>query len=267
MGEVTAGAGFPRFWHGLDYLDGLAAEFPDVIDYYLRDGKDRLEAKIKEFFSLISPGTSTEPAGSREAILNIYRAINSLDPHFRYDFAIEERTPGQDWPPKPKSAPGLLATTWSEHGDSYITYRIFTRFVDALKYRPVPGKFTLVAERGSELQARIDDWAKFGAPLDNVPARDFSVDLPGGFGRTMETGHISLGPSGPIADSVAETTIQIVDPDGSVVETLDFTTDQVTSGLQRTAVRATGHDRVAGIVEYELRLGSEADEKHNPTEH
>lgn len=50
MGEVTAGAGFPRFWHGLDYVDGLAAEFPDVIDYYLRDGKDRLEAKIKEFF-------------------------------------------------------------------------------------------------------------------------------------------------------------------------------------------------------------------------
>lgn len=260
MDEVTAGANFPRFWHGLDYVEGLAAEFPDVVDYYLRDGKDRLEAKLKEFFSLISPNTTTEPAASREALINIHKALNSLDPHFRYDFAIDGRTPGQDWPPMPNGTPGLLAAARSTDGDSCITYKIFARFDDAVKYRPVPGKFTLVAEHGSELQARIDDWAKFGAPLDNVPARDFAVDLPGGFGSTMDTGFISLGPSGPVPDSVAETTIQIVDPDGSVVESLDFATDQVTSGLQRSAVRTTGHDRAAGIVEYELRLGSAADE-------
>jgi hypothetical protein len=117
-----------------------------------------------------------------------------------------------------------------------------------------------VAEHGSELQARIEDWAKFGAPLDNVPARDIAVGLPGGFESTMETGFISLRPSGPIADSVAETTIQIVDPDGSVVKSLDFTTDEITSGVQRSAVRTTGHDRKAGILGYELRLGSTADE-------
>lgn len=258
--EVTAGANFPRIWHGLDYVEGLAAEFPDVIDYYLRDGKDRLEAKLKEFLSLISPGATTEPAASQETLINIHKALNSLDPHFRYDFAIDGRTPGQDWPPIPNDTPGLLAAVRSTHGDSRITYKIFARFDDAVKYRPVPGKFTLVAEHGSELQARIEDWAKFGAPLDNVPARDIAVGLPGGFESTMETGFISLRPSGPIADSVAETTIQIVDPDGSVVESLDFTTDEITSGVQRSAVRTTGHDRRAGILGYELRLGSTADE-------
>jgi hypothetical protein len=203
--EVTAGADFPRFWHGLDYVEGLAAEFPDVIDYYLHDGKDRLEAKLREYLSMVSPGTTTEPAASREILTNIHKALNGLDPHFRYDFAIDGCTPRQDWPPIQTSIPGLLATVQSIEGDSRITYKIFARLSDAVKYRSVPGKFTLVAEPGSELHARIEDWARFGAPLDNVPARDISVDLPGGFENAMETGFVSLRPSGPIADSVAET--------------------------------------------------------------
>ena len=260
MDEVTAGASFPRFWHGFDYAEGLAAEFPDVIDYYLRDGKDRLEEKLKEFLSMISPGFTTEPATSQATLINIHEAINSLDPHFRYDFAADGRAPGKDWPPAQNDTPGLLAAVTSIHGDSRITYKIFARFDDAVKYRPVPGKFTLVAERGSELQARIEDWAKFGVPLDNVPARDIAVGLPGGFETTMETGFVSLHPSGTIADSVAETTIQIVEPDGSVVESLDFTTDEVTSGIQRSGARITGHDQAARIVEYELRLGSTDDD-------
>jgi hypothetical protein len=260
MDEVTAGADFPRIWHGLDFVEGLAAEFPDVIDYYLHDGADRLAAKLKEYLSIVSPGATTDPAASRETLMNIHKALNSLDPHFRYDFAIDGRTAGQDWPPTLTDILGLLATVRSTDGDSRITYKIFARFDDAVKYRPVPGKFTLIAERGSEVHARIEDWVKFGAPLYNVPARDFSVALPGGFENIMETGFISLGPSGPVGDSVAETTIQIVDPDGSVIESLDFMTDEVTSGVQRSAVRTTGHDRVAGIVEYELRLGSTADE-------
>lgn len=261
LDEVTSGADFPRFWHGLDYVEGLAAEFPDVIDYYLHDGKDRLEAKLKEYLSVVSPGATTEPAASRETLTNIHRALNGLDPHFRYDFAIDGRTPGQDWPPIPANIPGLLATVQSIESDSRITYKIFARFSDVVAYRPVPGRFTLVAEPGTELHARIEDWARFGAPLDNVPARDISVDLPGGFGNTMEAGFISVHPSGPIADSVAETTIQILNPDGSVVESLDFITDEITSGLERTAVRTTGHDQVAGIVEYELRLSTEDHEQ------
>ena len=42
-----------------------------------------------------------------------------------------------------------------------------------------------------------------------------------------------------------------------MVESLDFIADQLTSGLQRSAVRTTGHDRMAGMVEYELRLSRE----------
>ena len=139
--EVTADAGFPSIWHGLDYVEGLAAEFPDVIDYYLHDGKDRLEAKSD---TIISPGVTTEPAASRETLINIHKALNSLDPHFRYDFATDERTPGQDWPPIPTNISGLLATVQSVDSDSRITYRIFARFDDAVKYRPVPGKSTLL---------------------------------------------------------------------------------------------------------------------------
>ena len=35
--ELTTDAPFPCDWRGRDYLDGLAAQFPDVVDYYLQE--------------------------------------------------------------------------------------------------------------------------------------------------------------------------------------------------------------------------------------
>ncbi|GEM_PF-5886059 len=40
---MTAPVSFPCHWVGLNRLDLLAAQNPMVIDYYLRDGKDRLQ--------------------------------------------------------------------------------------------------------------------------------------------------------------------------------------------------------------------------------
>jgi hypothetical protein len=45
--ELTADAKCPCIWKGLDYPEGLAAKYPEVIDYYLRDGKERLEATVR----------------------------------------------------------------------------------------------------------------------------------------------------------------------------------------------------------------------------
>lgn len=39
LGSSTTGCGLTAEWRGLGFLDGLAATYPAVIDYYLRDGK------------------------------------------------------------------------------------------------------------------------------------------------------------------------------------------------------------------------------------
>jgi hypothetical protein len=41
MESFTGDAGYPCHWRGLDFVDGLAAKYQDVIEYYLGDGRDK----------------------------------------------------------------------------------------------------------------------------------------------------------------------------------------------------------------------------------
>jgi hypothetical protein len=54
--EFTADAEFPCEWRGLDYLEGLAAKYPDVVDYYLHDGKQRLDQAILALTNVLQLG-------------------------------------------------------------------------------------------------------------------------------------------------------------------------------------------------------------------
>lgn len=39
--------GLTAIWHGLTYVDQLAAKYPDVVDYYLHGGRGRIEEAYK----------------------------------------------------------------------------------------------------------------------------------------------------------------------------------------------------------------------------
>lgn len=95
-------ADFPRHVHTIDWVEGLVSKYPDVVDHYFQDGKDRLETSIKSYLSIISPETSTQPAESRERVVDLHRTLNNLDPHYRYDFSVEAINP-QHPPPASRS--------------------------------------------------------------------------------------------------------------------------------------------------------------------
>lgn len=252
--ELTSDTSFPCSWKGLDYVDGLAAKYPEVIDYYLRDGKDRLEATIKEFLTAAGlANTDISPSGSVESIQRLHARLNRFDPHYRYDFSVD--TLGPDGSPPPvHNVPGLVGSVQVRAGERCITYRIIARFNEAINERPVPGSFKLVAESGSELEKQINDWVEFGTPLRNVPVQDVNWDLPGGFGGAIGDAIASIGPSLPQPNSGAQVTLRILEPDGTVVSTLDFLTEEVSSGLRRQGLRSVGHDMTCGLVRLEMRM-------------
>ena len=51
--ELTEGAGFPCEWRALPYLEGLVSEYPEVVDYYLHDGRERLDNAIIELTNVL----------------------------------------------------------------------------------------------------------------------------------------------------------------------------------------------------------------------
>lgn len=53
LDSFTDGYDLKAEWRGLNFLDGLAGTYPAVIDYYLRDGRDRLQAALESLTAVL----------------------------------------------------------------------------------------------------------------------------------------------------------------------------------------------------------------------
>ncbi len=129
---------FPVEWRGLNFLDGLAAKYGDVVDYYLSDGRVRLESSIKDLRGLVGlpdgsdPGHLLLPADVYKPLSNLFLALNRDDPHYRYEYELTAV------PPPPVFRPGLVASASRTEGGVCITVHIIARYELATVDVPVP---------------------------------------------------------------------------------------------------------------------------------
>lgn len=251
--SLTAEATFPCDWMGLVAADSLAAKYPDVIDYYLRDGKDRLESALAELVSVMRLGSQVAaadetpllPANIEQSLADLHRALNRYDPHYRYDFAIT----GQ--PPVPTPRPGLVATVDTRVGESYIIWDILAKFNEATQERPVTGNLTFKAESESQLAQDLHDFALFGKPFE-APAGTVSgvTNMPGGFSRTLDGGSVIVGPNAD-DDRPFDLRLQLVDADDTEISAVRLKMRR-TVGPSLQGMRVYGADE-RGILSFELR--------------
>lgn len=251
--HVTSQGDFPRTWHGLAYVEGLAAKYPDVIDYYLFEGKERLQDVLERFLTLAGlQNPAQPPAASQHTLDDLYQALNEFDPHYRYHFSVGEVDVVGNCPPV-VDPPGCVCTVRKREGNRCITHHIVARCAESLKERPITGGLTLQAESGTELAQQILDWGKYGTPLQNAPAHDVRIDLPGGFAPPVGDAQISIGASPPIQGAPDRTTLRCLGPAGTVVASLDFGTDQIAAAPDRQGVWSSGHDLATSLLHYEFR--------------
>lgn len=171
--SVTKAADFDIEWRGLPYVEGLVSKYPEVIDYYLHDGKDRLEAAVSSLSSLLrfhasrdaTPG-NYQVADSMATLHTLHAEINRYDPHYRYDVSVESDTTEASQP----DIPGLVCTVQQSDGRSRVTVKVIARFSDAVHVRPIPLSVMIRAEQGSELETALEEFGAFGTPV-TVPLR------------------------------------------------------------------------------------------------
>ncbi|WP_328736114.1 hypothetical protein [Streptomyces bobili] len=194
--SVTKAADFDIEWRGLPYVEGLVSKYPEVIDYYLHDGKDRLEAAVSSLSSLLrfhasrdaTPG-NYQVADSMATLHTLHAEINRYDPHYRYDVSVESDTTEASQP----DIPGLVCTVQQSDGRSRVTVKVIARFSDAVHVRPIPLSVMIRAEQGSELETALEEFGAFGTPVTVPPENvEFSLDLPGGLGVSDTSGEFSI---------------------------------------------------------------------------
>jgi hypothetical protein len=244
---LTAGAGYPCAWHGLTHVEGLAAKYPDVIDYYLRDGRERLETLVGQLTDVIRLGYKLPsngewrplaPSEVESGLAGLYAALNASDPHYRYSFSVDA-----DFP-EVHDEPFLVAAKMKKTDIACVTIRIYARFAEAEQERPAPGSMRFsFADDSAEAEALRGHY-DFGAPA-TVKDSDgdkigWSVDLPGGLGGTFRGGTFTLGPAHTDDAQPYRFRIQILDPDGQEISVCGLQMEPVTTGISGVGVRANG---------------------------
>jgi hypothetical protein len=177
--------------HGLLLCDTLAADYPNVIDYYLRDGKERLRANLDNLTRVLSGRLDRQSGEALTAsdvyadLAAIYKALNACDPFYRYTYGVS------DEPPAPEHLPGeedLVAAHAVCHDSVWITVKVFARMLAAHTEHPITWRLQFaLPEDDDDLRREFEKFVDYGAPI-TMPAGTVSgtLNLPGGLGGDVE---------------------------------------------------------------------------------
>ena len=248
-------------WRPLPFLEGLVTEYPEVIDYYLHDGRDRMESLIADVRGLAQlPGSATgavvEPGDLTERLGTLFLALNRQDPHYRYEFEVTAA------PPILFERPYLVASVIDSGSGWYVTFHVYATYLSAPEDRPIPVNFAvsgtdLTPETAEALNAML----RYGSPvnLPGVAVRDFSIDMPGGLGVTGAAGNVWVGPARGAGDGPTQMVWAIVPPDSlQPLAQLSFEVDAPTCGaLGGMIVRGTD---TTGVVAAGITVDPPGDE-------
>jgi hypothetical protein len=168
------GHGITAGWRGLGFLEGLAGTYLALIDYYPREGKDRLQTALESITAVLRTtmrlrrprqrhrrahrtGRSRRPRRPRPRGAAL--PLNEHDPHFSYDFSV-----GSACPEVPDQ-PGLVAAVQEGDGERWVTFKVLARCAESLVERPVPLSLRITAEPGSSLCRDIEAFDRYGTPV------------------------------------------------------------------------------------------------------
>lgn len=248
LAELTDGAGIPTDWIGLSTVDGWAAKYPDAIDYYLRDSKERVLEQAKQLLSADSLGKTdlTMPADAVDGLESLHRALNSSDPHYRYDLHVEH-APGPGEFTFPPEVPGLVFSVTQAHDGVAVRMDVIARYNEAVNDRPIIINTTLRPEDPAQ-QEHLRDFIEYGKPVRGMPA-SLDADLPGGFSVSdSATGTVTILPTREQA-ATRHYEVIVTDDEGAELSRLTLAMQAPTHGIDGQRFAWEGRD-ASGVVTF-----------------
>jgi hypothetical protein len=264
--QLTAQAPFPCDWKGQLFWDSEAAKHAHVIDYYLRDGKARLERSVRDLQHLLAqPGTPLRAADIGGNLEDLRAAINRDDPHYRYEFSTSATAPTV------RREPGLVMTRAVQLGDGgWLSIDVFARYLQATEDAPIGGsmQISIPADTNqagsSNLPADLQGFLDFGRGLElpEGTIQNVVVRAPAGLAGEALTGSAVLGPAYLTDFHPQDNRFQVVDPTGTVIAETTVHLTAATAG-PRGGVELGGVD-AGGAFDVRIQLLPTQDEERRP---
>ncbi|MGD9894527.1 MAG: hypothetical protein AB7U18_24830 [Dehalococcoidia bacterium] len=217
-------APFPVQVFGLTQIEDLLLESPNIREYYLGDGMEKVREILNQMSSLTglhnltTDPTKIEPGDAATALEDLHRHINAADPHYNYDYQVTTDLPViTPWP-------GLVASVIARTSREapHVTWHVSTKYDSALEDRPIPGSYTVYPERMTPEQREAwEQWRDYGTPLtlEGDVVDKLTIGLPGGLGGDLPAGDhvVRIGPAfGEFDDEPTARSLWVIeDSDGT----------------------------------------------------
>lgn len=227
LAEKGKGRPFTVSWRGLNFMEGLVAKYPDVIDYYLKDNKERLAAEVAAFTTLLGFGqhgtVPAQPAELTSTALAMQQVVDH-DPHFSY--AISTLPAGV---PAVRNPAAVFTRTMSDARGT-VSVDVIPRFAEALTLRPISGRFTVTAKPGTVAHQEWLRFRKYGGTFTATDgAAALLLDLPGGLGIDTTGGDLTIKST---ADGLGQKRrLRLLSDDGTALATTPVTMTDGSRGL------------------------------------
>jgi hypothetical protein len=247
-------------WEGRPFCETTAGKYPYVVDHYLHGGEERLRAAVADMTAIVrrdlsagdALGTANDegvalvtPAEISSHLDRIFTVLDT-DPHYRYEFSVDLA------PPEITRRENMIAATQAIQLDGRtLTFRVYQRFVESQRERPIPFTLRFAAEDASFDDDAYDSWRKYGTPL-SAPA-EVQIDLPGGLSAPFTEGLTEVFVQSEGTDYVAR--FRIRGSDGTYSPTLTFAMAART-GPEQSGVWESGADQ-SGYLTFETRTDLE----------
>lgn len=250
------------FWHGLTWVDQMAAKYPDIIDYYLHGGRSRVEQAYSEAMALV--GATREDgnlsvAAGRNRLAKAVRALDH-DPHYRYELQF-----GDGSPPDMTKAdrPGLVMRCQGVSAEGpWTVVDVIARCAASLEERPIVIKGQFTAQRGSDFERDLQAFFTYGTPFSSPDGVfDGEVDAPGGLGGPLVGAQVStFQPASPDLGSNPELRLEVLDAEGASIAAVDVHRVDRSQGVEGGLRVVFGESH--GLFTFEDRLDFQKGERH-----
>lgn len=205
--KLTGDSGITTQWYGRTQLDTLAADSPQLVDYYFGDGRQRSEQLLLDLISIQdNPASPSQDIDSplletlRNSLLakatKITNMLDEVDPFYRYECeirigGIEELS--KEYLPHSQRQQSEAFIAFLQRKDSNITtvLHVIPKCAESCRLKPITFGISVRAESGTEAYSVLQDFIQYGIPPQNIQAEIKDVQSPPG-GPLPGKGIISL---------------------------------------------------------------------------
>lgn len=242
--DYVTSKGFPEpNWDGLTRCDLWASEYPHIVDYYLGGNAERIQQmalsivhglRLKEIQR--EDVEKWDISAFVEEIEATARVLNREDPFYTYGVHVEPATsvPVEDQLREElrRTKPGILCSTvW---GDSAVRVQVdvYPKNAVAQELAPLTFNMNLTARIGSPEASAIEDFFKFGTPLE-LPEGSVSgvAHLPAGLGGDFANAAMTVLPNESDLDRDRELRLILVDEENVHIDSLVLQRKYASSGV------------------------------------